>query len=108
MCILPLLPDNCREQGWLLKNSLTSISQKLLRVRKLYKRFFTIAWTFSITRLSTFFRKTDFFNSHRDYHQLSQSENGSRRISTNIRHTAGWIAASTSADHRPRRATKFS
>jgi hypothetical protein len=32
-----------------LKNSLASISQKLLRVRKLYKRFFPVSWTFSIT-----------------------------------------------------------
>jgi hypothetical protein len=56
---------NCREQAWLLKNSLTQNLQKLDRVRKLYKRFFLVSWTFSITRFSTFFRKTDFFNSHR-------------------------------------------
>ena len=61
-------------RGWLLKNSLTAISQKLLRVRKLYERFVRVSWTFSITRLLTFFRKTDFFNSHRDYHYLSQNE----------------------------------
>jgi hypothetical protein len=43
----------------------------LLRVRRLYKRFFSVAWTFSITRFSTFFRKTDFFNSHRISQRLS-------------------------------------
>ena len=59
---------NCCEQGWLLKNSLTRNLQKLDRVRKLDKRFFSVSWTFSITRFLTFFRKTDFFNSHRDYH----------------------------------------
>src|SRR5580700_2713567 len=63
--------DNCREQGWVLKNSLATISQKLLRVRKLYKRFFRVSWTFSITPISAFLRKCEFFNSHRDYHQLS-------------------------------------
>jgi hypothetical protein len=41
------------------------------RVRKLYKRFFPVSWTFSITRFSTFFRKTEFFNSHPCYQQLS-------------------------------------
>jgi hypothetical protein len=35
--------DNCRELGWLLKNSLSENSQKLLRVRKLYKRFSQVA-----------------------------------------------------------------
>ena len=35
--------DNCREQGWLLKNSLIKNSQKLLRVRKLYKRFCSVS-----------------------------------------------------------------
>ena len=55
-------PGGCCEIPWLLKNSLTSISQKLLRVSKLYKRFPPVARTFSITRFSTFFRKTDFFN----------------------------------------------
>ena len=54
-------------EEWLLKNSLTGNLQKLDRVRKLYKRFFRVSWTFSITRFSTFFRKTDFFNSHRIY-----------------------------------------
>ena len=49
---------------WLLKNSLIKNSKKLLRVRNLYKRFFSASWTFSIIRFSTFFRKTDFFNSH--------------------------------------------
>ena len=48
-----------------MKNSLATNSQKLLRVRKLYKRFSPVFETFSITRFSTFFRKTDFFNSHR-------------------------------------------
>ena len=47
-----------------MKNSLATNSQKLLRVRKLYKRFSPVFETFSITRFSTFFRKTDFFNSH--------------------------------------------
>jgi hypothetical protein len=28
---------------------------------------------FSITRFSTFIRKTDFFNTHRDYHYQSQN-----------------------------------
>jgi hypothetical protein len=65
-----LISDRCREQGWLLKNSLTRNLKKLDRVRKLYKRFFPVSWTFSITRFSTFFRKTDFFNSHRIYQQL--------------------------------------
>ena len=61
-----LMPSrSTRQQEWLLKNSLTSISQKLLRIRKLYKRFFPVSWTFSITRFSTFFKKTDFFNSHK-------------------------------------------
>jgi hypothetical protein len=46
----------------MLKNSLTRNLQKLDRVRKLYKRFSPVSWTFSITRFSTFFRKTDFFN----------------------------------------------
>ena len=79
--------DNCREQGWLLKNSLTRNLQKLDRVRKLYKRFFSASWTFSITRFLTFFRKTDFFNSHRDYHYLSRFEiAGAKRIS---RHLSG-------------------
>jgi hypothetical protein len=67
-------PDRCREQEWLLKNSLTRNLQKLDRIRKLYKRFFPVSWTFSITRFSTFFRKTDFFNSHSSYHHLSQIE----------------------------------
>jgi hypothetical protein len=62
------LADKWREQGWLLKNSLATKSQKLLRVRKLYKRFSPVSWTFSITRFSTIIRKTDFFNNHRDYH----------------------------------------
>ncbi|MGA8307289.1 MAG: hypothetical protein WB723_16565, partial [Candidatus Acidiferrales bacterium] len=44
--------------------------------RKLYKRFFSVTWTFSITRFSTFFRKTDFFNSHSSSHQLSENEKG--------------------------------
>jgi hypothetical protein len=52
---------------------------KLDRVRKLYKRFFPVSWTFSITRFSTFFRKTDFFNSHKDYHHLSQNDTFPRR-----------------------------
>jgi hypothetical protein len=39
----------------------------------------------SITRFSTFFRKTDFFNSHRDYHHLSHSEiGGGKRISQHL------------------------
>jgi hypothetical protein len=46
--------------------------QKLDRVRKLYKRFFPVSWTFSITRFSTFFRKTEFFNSHACYRQLTR------------------------------------
>ena len=47
-CILPLLLDNCREQGWLLKNSLARNLQELDRVRKLDKRFSPVSWTFSI------------------------------------------------------------
>jgi len=39
--------------------------QKLDRIRKLYN-----SWTFSIIRFSTFFRKTNFFNSHRIYQHL--------------------------------------
>ena len=57
-----------------MKNSLTRNLQKLDRVRKLYKRFFSASWTFSITRFLTFFRKTDFFNSHRIYQHLSGPE----------------------------------
>ena len=45
-----------------MKNSITRNLQELDRVRKLYKRFFRVSWTFSITRFLTFFRKTDFFN----------------------------------------------
>jgi hypothetical protein len=37
------LADNCREQGWLLKNSLPGNPQKSDRVRKLHKRFFLVA-----------------------------------------------------------------
>ena len=69
--------DRCWEILWLLKNSLTRNLQKLDRVRKLYKRFFSVSWTFSITRFLTFFRKTDFFNSHTSSHHLSQREIGS-------------------------------
>jgi hypothetical protein len=32
----------------------------LLRVRKLYKRFFRVSWTFSITPISAFLRKCEF------------------------------------------------
>jgi hypothetical protein len=56
-----LMPSRwTRQQEWLLKNSLTSISQKLLRIRKLYKRFFPVSWTFSITRFLTFSGKPSF------------------------------------------------
>ena len=72
--LLQFVADIFINNLWLLKNSLTSISQKLLRVRKLYKRFLSVAWTFSITRFSTFFRKTDFVNSHPSSHNLSQIE----------------------------------
>jgi hypothetical protein len=34
--------------------------QKLDRVRKLYKRFFSVSWTFSITRFLTFSEKPTF------------------------------------------------
>ena len=37
------LSDRCRETGWLLKYSLVTDSQKLLRVRKLYKRCSPVA-----------------------------------------------------------------
>ena len=66
-----MLLDNCREILWLLNNSLATNSQKLLRVRKLYKRLFPVSWTFSITRFSTFIRKTEFFNSHKISQHLS-------------------------------------
>ena len=59
---------------WLLKNSLRKNPEKLLGVRNLYKRFFPVSRTFSITRFSIFFGKPDFFNSHRDYHYLSRFE----------------------------------
>jgi hypothetical protein len=57
---------------WLLKNSLNRNLQKSDRVRKPYKRFFSVFWTFSIARFSTFFRKTEFFNSHSSSHHVSQ------------------------------------
>src|SRR5580700_12071168 len=58
----------------MLKNSPTRNLQKLDRVRKLYKRFFPVSWTFSITRFLTFLRKTEFFNSHSSSHHLSQED----------------------------------
>jgi hypothetical protein len=43
-----------------LKNSLTRNLQKLDRVRKLYKRFFPVSWTFSITDFRLFSEKPSF------------------------------------------------
>jgi hypothetical protein len=63
-------PDNCREQGWVLKNSLPGNPQKSDRVGKLYERFFHIAKAFSVTQISAFFRKNEFFNTHRVSHHL--------------------------------------
>jgi hypothetical protein len=83
--ILAITVDN---RGWLLKNSLTSISQKLLRVRKLYKRFSPVSWTLLITRFLTFFGKTDFFNSHGDYHESHFEIDGGKRI---YRHLSGSV-----------------
>ena len=71
--------DSCRERGWLLKNSLARNLQKFDRVRKLYKRFFSACWTFSITRFSAFFRKPDFFNSHRISQHLSACRHDERQ-----------------------------
>jgi hypothetical protein len=86
--ILAITVDN---RGWLLKNSLTSISQKLLRVRKLYKRFSPVSWTLLITRFLTFFGKTDFFNSHRG---LSPSVSELRNPFNNVPLGLGWFCLS--------------
>jgi hypothetical protein len=51
----------CCEQGWVLKNSLSENSQKLLRVRKLYKRFFSVAWTLFYHPIFDFLKKTRLF-----------------------------------------------
>ena len=48
------------EEEWLLKNSLIRNLKKLDRVRKLYKRFFSVSWTFSIIQISTFFEEPSF------------------------------------------------
>ena len=55
------------------EKSLTRNLQKLDRVRKLCKRFFSVSWTFSITRFPNFSEKPTFYNSHSSSHQPSQN-----------------------------------
>jgi len=73
---------------------------KLLRVRKLYKRFFPVSWTFSITRFSTIIRKTDFFNSQPCSRQLSRNGNGSSFMSITFPITHYACRSSTVAANR--------
>ena len=63
--------DSCREQPWLLKNSLAESARKNRRARMTYKRFSPDADTFLVIRFKPVFGKTEFFNSYSDYHSQS-------------------------------------
>jgi hypothetical protein len=70
----PVIVDpvlTCREQPWLLKNSLAESARKNRRARMTYKRFSPNADTFLVIRFKPVFGKTEFFNSYSLYHSLS-------------------------------------
>src|ERR1019366_4471095 len=83
----------CREQPWVLKNSLAKITLKNRRARMPYKRFSPTGHTFPVTYFGALFRENEFFQQRRDFTTANRLRPG-RAISSKATKKAGVINSS--------------
>jgi len=64
---LPLLPDNCRQQGWLLKNSLSKNFAKIGSRQEALQTIFPSLLDISYRRIFDVFQKNRLFQQPQDF-----------------------------------------